>query len=142
MTRPHPDPAPVSDPVPVTASDPVSDPVLDPDDCTTMSEVRAGVDAVDRELVALLTRRQGYMGAAARIKPRAEDVRVPWRVEEVVAKVLAEAERTGLSARIAEPVWRELIERSIAYEGERWAALRGAQGGPRGAESPAEQALT
>ena len=97
---------------------------LPPEDCTTMTEVRAGVDAVDQALVALLTKRQGYMDAAARIKPRAEDVRVPWRIEEVVAKVLAEAARTGLSPRIAEPVWRELIERSIAHEGERWQALR------------------
>lgn len=89
-----------------------------------MSDVRRGVDALDRELVALLTRRQGYMAAAARIKPRAQDVRVPWRIEQVVENVLAEAGRTGLSPRIAEPVWRELIERSIDFEGERWAAAR------------------
>ena len=97
---------------------------LDPADCRTMTEVREGVDAVDRELVALLTRRQGYMAAAARIKPSAAEVRVPWRVEEVVRNVLEEAEKTGLSARIAEPVWRELVERSIQYEAERWAAIR------------------
>ena len=120
------------------AATPVHAPVLDPEDCTDMTEVRAGVDAVDRALVALLARRQGYMGAAARIKPRAEDVRVPWRIEEVVQNVLAQAETEGLSARIAEPVWRELIERSIAYEAERWQALR-AEGAPKGS---AEQVLT
>lgn len=91
-----------------------------------MEEVRRGVDEVDRALVALLTRRQGYMGAAARIKPSAGEVRVPWRVEQVVSNVLDEAARTGLSARIAEPVWRELIERSIEFEAERWEALRSA----------------
>ena len=112
--------------------------IRDPDDCTDMAEVRAGVDAVDRELVALLTRRQGYMGAAARIKPREADVRVPWRIEEVVANVLAEAERTGLSPRIAEPVWRELIERSIVYEGEAWRARRATEQ----AKGEPEQAVT
>ena len=112
--------------------------IRDPEDCTDMAEVRAGVDAVDRELVALLTRRQGYMGAAARIKPREADVRVPWRIEEVVANVLAEAERTGLSPRIAEPVWRELIERSIAYEGEAWRARWAAAG----AKGEPEQVVT
>ena len=86
-----------------------------------MTDVREGVDEVDRQLVALLVRRQGYMEAAARIKPRAEDVRVPWRIEQVVANVLAEAARRGLSARIAEPVWRELIERSIDHEAEAFA---------------------
>jgi isochorismate pyruvate lyase len=34
-----------------------------------MAEVRSGVDEVDRQLVALLKRRFGYMDAAARIKP-------------------------------------------------------------------------
>ena len=40
-----------------------------PEDCSTMPEVREGVDATDRELVALLARRFGYMRAAARINP-------------------------------------------------------------------------
>ena len=95
--------------------------VKDPEDCATMAEVRAGVDAVDRQLVSLLARRQGYMEAAARIKAQPEDVRVPWRIEEVVSNVLREAKRSGLSPRIAEPVWRELIERSIEHEAEAFA---------------------
>lgn len=99
-----------------------------PEDCEDMADVRVGVDEVDRALVRLLARRQGYMAAAARIKPRAADVRVPWRVEQVVQNVLAESEAAGLSPRIAEPVWRELIERSIEFEGERWAALRAGGG--------------
>jgi isochorismate pyruvate lyase len=97
---------------------------IDPEDCESMEEVRAGVDAVDRALVTLLARRQGYMAAAARIKPHLEDVRVPWRIEQVVEKVLAEACAQGLDPRIAEPVWRELIERSIRFEAETWQRLR------------------
>ncbi|MEO0690606.1 MAG: chorismate mutase, partial [Pseudomonadota bacterium] len=46
-----------------------------PDACETMIDVRDGVDATDRELVALLERRFGYMRAAARIKPNREAVR-------------------------------------------------------------------
>jgi isochorismate pyruvate lyase len=88
--------------------------------CETMEEVRYEVDRLDRALVRLIAERQSYMEAAARIKPRKEDVRVPWRIEEVVAKVLAEAETAGLSKRIAEPVWRELIERCIEHEHEFW----------------------
>jgi isochorismate pyruvate lyase len=41
---------------------------LVPGDCQSMVDVRQGVDALDRALVALLTERQGYMDAAARIK--------------------------------------------------------------------------
>lgn len=103
--------------------DPLTPPRM-PDDCTTMEDVHAGVDAIDRELVALLTTRQGYMEAAARIKPAESDVRVPWRIEQVVENVLAESRKTGLSERIAEPVWRLLIECSIEHEGKTWRALR------------------
>ncbi|HEX8583476.1 MAG TPA: chorismate mutase, partial [Allosphingosinicella sp.] len=40
-----------------------------PADCRTMAEVRAGVDALDAKIVALIAERFGYMDAAARIKP-------------------------------------------------------------------------
>ncbi|WP_224406863.1 chorismate mutase [Afifella sp. IM 167] len=86
-----------------------------------MEEVRSEIDRLDRILVTLLAERQRYIEAAGRIKPRAQEVRLPWRIEEVVAKVLAEAEEQGLSQRIAEPVWRELIERCIDHEEEIWA---------------------
>jgi isochorismate pyruvate lyase len=95
-----------------------------PDDCQTMTDVREGVDALDRELVRLLVTRQGYMHAAARIKPNREAVYDAERIEDVVAKVLNEARAQGLSAEIAEPVWRKLIERCIAHEFERWDATR------------------
>ncbi len=91
------------------------------DECTTMAEVREEIDRLDRILVKLIAERQGYIEAAARIKPRKDEVRLPWRIEDVVAKVLAEASKQGLSKRIAEPVWRELIDRCIEHEHEIWA---------------------
>ena len=95
-----------------------------PEACETMAEVRQGVDALDRALVTLLAERQRYMDAAARIKGERHAVHDEARIEDVVAKVKAEAERQGLSTGIAEPVWRLLIERCIAYEFEVWDALR------------------
>lgn len=94
-------------------------------DCTTMTEVREGVDQVDRELVALLARRFAYMDAAARIKPSRSVVRDEARINQVLANVKAEAEKYGLSWAIAEPVWREMMERCIAYEFDVWDATRG-----------------
>ncbi len=88
----------------------------DPESCAAMTEVRAGVDEVDRMLVKLMARRQRYMDAAARIKPSRAVVRDLTRVEQVVARVREAAARDGLSLAIAEPVWRTLIERCIAYE--------------------------
>jgi isochorismate pyruvate lyase len=95
-----------------------------PGDCTTMAEVRVGVDALDRALVALLAERQGYMDAAARIKPHRGVVRDVARIEDVVAKVKAAASQAGLSHAIAEPVWRTLVDRCIAYEFSAWDKTR------------------
>ena len=95
-----------------------------PADCATMSEVRQGVDAVDRMLVELLAERQAYMDAAARIKTDRDIVRDRARIDDVVAKVKAAAREAGLSEAIAEPVWRTLIDRCIAYEFGVWDRLR------------------
>ena len=89
-----------------------------------MTEVRAGVDDVDRQLVALLERRFGYMDAAARIKPSREAVRDEWRKSDVLAKVDATAEAAGIDRGLVARLYEDLIETSIAHELGRWEALR------------------
>ena len=83
-----------------------------------MVELRAAIDALDARLVALLAVRQAYIERAAQLKSDRAQVRDPARIEDVVAKVIAEGRRAGLSAEIAEPVWRTLIEASIKHEFE------------------------
>lgn len=95
-----------------------------PEACRTMAEVRVGVDALDRALVALIAERQRYMDAAARIKADRAVVHDQARIEDVVSKVKAAARAAGLSEAIAEPVWRTMIDRCIAYEFEAWDRLR------------------
>jgi isochorismate pyruvate lyase len=109
--------APLSDDVRIDAR-------VAPEACASMAEVRQGVDALDRALVALVAERQRYMDAAARIKPGREAVHDDARIDDVVAKVLAESGRAGLSADIAEPVWRTLIDRCIAHEFAVWDRTR------------------
>ena len=96
-----------------------------PADCETMLDVRKGVDALDRALVLMLAERQRYMDAAARIKIDRHAVLDTARIEDVVTKVKAAARDAGLSEEIAEPVWRLLIDRCIAYEFGVWDQLRG-----------------
>jgi isochorismate pyruvate lyase len=85
-------------------------------DCVTMAEVRAGVDALDRELVALLRRRFDYMDAAARIKPERGHVRDEARKAQVIAQARAAAEAQGLPGAAIAALWDQLVEASIAYE--------------------------
>ena len=95
-----------------------------PEACETMIDVRAGVDQVDRELVALLVRRFGYMDAAARIKADRAAVRDEARKAEVLDNVVREAEAAGLEPARLRAIWDELVEQSIAYETARWDRLR------------------
>lgn len=90
--------------------------VLTGPDCTTMEQVRAGVDHVDRALVALIARRFAYMDAAARIKSTRGAVRDEARKAEVIANVRRAAEVAGLSADLLAGLWDQLVEASIAYE--------------------------
>lgn len=89
-----------------------------------MADVRAGVDEIDRLLVTLIARRQGYMDAAARIKPERGLVRDEARIAQVLSNVRANAAAAGLSWAIAEPVWRTMMERCIAHEFEIYDQLK------------------
>ena len=86
--------------------------------------MRDGVDRLDRALVQLIAERARYMEAAARIKPTRETVRDDARIEDVLNKVVQAAGPAGLPEAIARPVWRELIEQSIAYEFDVWDETR------------------
>ena len=90
--------------------------ISEPEDCTAMAEVRAGVDDLDRRLVALLKRRFGYMDAAARIKPDRSAVRDEWRKADVLAKVDAAAAELGIDRMLVARLYEDLIETSIAHE--------------------------
>ncbi|MCB4859765.1 MULTISPECIES: chorismate mutase [unclassified Sphingobium] len=89
---------------------------MNPESYTTMAEVRAGVDELDRQLVALLAQRFAHMRAAARIKPERGAVRDETRKAEVIANARAEAERLGLPGEAIAKLWDQLVEASIAYE--------------------------
>ncbi|MAC11257.1 MAG: chorismate mutase [Sphingorhabdus sp.] len=90
--------------------------MIDPADCTTMVEVREGVDAVDRALVDLLVRRFGYMDAAARIKPERGAVRDEPRKAAVIDAAAERAAAAGLPEDVIRALWDQLVESSIAYE--------------------------
>jgi isochorismate pyruvate lyase len=98
--------------------------ILDPQDCITMTEVRAGVDDVDRQVIALLKRRFGYMDAAARIKPDRSAVRDEWRKSDVRSKVDAAAAKAGIDRALVGRLYEDLIETSIAFELQAFDRLR------------------
>ncbi len=98
--------------------------ILPPEECQTMTEVRAGVDALDQALLRLIAKRYGYMDAAARIKNDRNVVRDEARKTEVLDNVESGAAKLGLPAAELRAIWDRLVESSIAYELAEWDARR------------------
>src|SRR5690606_33369358 len=90
--------------------------IADPDACTTMPEIRTAIDALDRDIVALLARRMRYIEAAARVKTSRGAVRDEARKADVIANACDAAEAHGLSRQHVAAIYELLVERSIAYE--------------------------
>ena len=99
---------------------PSIDQTISPENCSNMVQVREGVDAIDREMVALIARRFAYMDAAARIKTDRDAVRDEARKAEVIANVQAAAIAAEIPVEPVIQLWDGLVEASIVYEFDRW----------------------
>lgn len=96
-----------------------------PEDCHDMTALRAAIDALDAGIVAQLKARAGYIDRAATLKlGNGLPARIDERVEEVVAKVRAEATRQALDPDLVEDLWRRMIDWSIAREEAKLGAAR------------------
>jgi isochorismate pyruvate lyase len=88
-----------------------------PQDCDSMTELRAAIDALDADVVRLLAMRTRFIDRAAELKRRdGLPAYIPARVEEVVSRVRASAAVEGLDPDLAESLWRQMITWSIARE--------------------------
>jgi isochorismate pyruvate lyase len=92
----------------------------DPKDCANMGELRAAIDAMDQQIIALLAKRVSYIDRAVELKrDNGLPANIPDRVEDVVDKVRAEASRVGYDPELAEQLYRIIISWSIDREERR-----------------------
>jgi isochorismate pyruvate lyase len=89
-------------------------------DCTSMSEVRQAIDALDRRIIALLGERFRYIEAAARIKQSVDSIRDDARIEQVIAQARDVAAAEGVPVEAIEQLYRQLIEAAISFETEKF----------------------
>jgi isochorismate pyruvate lyase len=82
-----------------------------------LGEVRKAIDGIDGALIALFARRFDEVKKVTAIKHRHNlPAAVPSRVDAIITRVRADAEREGFPPAIAEKIWRLLINEMIAYE--------------------------
>ncbi|MDP6305614.1 MAG: chorismate mutase [Alphaproteobacteria bacterium] len=84
--------------------------------CRDLDEVRAHIDRLDAEIVALMAERSGYVGEAARFKPSREGVVDRARIEDIITSMRSRAQELGLEPDIAEAVFRRMIDAFIKFE--------------------------
>ncbi|GAA3892109.1 hypothetical protein GCM10022381_37290 [Leifsonia kafniensis] len=78
--------------------------------------VRAEIDALDRQIVQLISQRQHWVVEAGALKADRDAVRAPDRVQKVIDKVRALAEEAGASADVVETTYRAMIAAFIDLE--------------------------
>lgn len=91
--------------------------------CTTMTEVRAHIDALDDRIVALVSERCGYVAQAGRIKQQASQIVDEARIEAIVHRMRAQAQALGAPPDVLEAAYRALIQASIEFESGEFARL-------------------
>ena len=84
--------------------------------CSTLGEVRASIDEVDRRIVELLAERGAYALQAARFKRGAGTVKDPVREDQVIANVRTLAARRGVDPELVETLYRDLIAGLVRAE--------------------------
>jgi isochorismate pyruvate lyase len=94
-----------------------------PNDCASLSEVRAEIDRIDRAIIALIGERAGYVHAAARFKSSEADVAAPDRQASMLLDRRAWAEQSDLDPDVIEKVYRDLVDYFIVRETEHWKTL-------------------
>jgi isochorismate pyruvate lyase len=81
-----------------------------------IEDVRADIDALDRQLVELIAQRQLRVVEAGTLKRDRQAVRAPDRVEKIISKVRALAVEAGASPEVVERTYRSMIAAFIDLE--------------------------
>lgn len=82
-----------------------------------LAAARLEIDAIDRQLVEVLARRQNVVERVISIKKRDSiPALIPERVDVVIENAAKQASAAGLSPDLARKVWKEMVEWFVDYE--------------------------
>ena len=91
-----------------------------PNQCENMADIRAEIDRLDRQVVALLGQRFAYVKAASKFKTSETTVKAPERFNAMLGQRRVWAEEEGLNADAIEKMYRILVNHFIDEEMEHW----------------------
>lgn len=86
------------------------------DRTAALAAVRDEIDRLDERIIAGLSERERLVRRAGALKTSEAAVRAPARVEQVIARARATAQRHGADPAVAEVVYRAMITAFIELE--------------------------
>lgn len=95
-------------------------PMKTPDQCESMVDIRAEIDRLDRQVVALLGQRFAYVKAASKFKASETAVRAPERLQAMLQQRRVWAEEEELDADVIEKMYQDLVNHFINEEMKHW----------------------
>ena len=81
-----------------------------------LDHLRAEIDRIDQQLLALLAERHRYVTRMAEIKTDPHEAYDPARIESIITRVRARSVDLELDEDQAELLWRTLIDWNVNYE--------------------------
>ena len=84
--------------------------------CTTLDEARVEIDAVDREIVELIAKRNEYIKQIAHFKTSVEEVKAEDRIADVIENVRAQAISLDLSPNLINDLYVRMIDEMVESE--------------------------
>ncbi|BDU39650.1 isochorismate lyase [Vibrio nigripulchritudo] len=96
-----------------------------PEACESLNDIRIGIDTLDKEIVHILSRRMGYVKAAAQFKPNEESIPAPERVAVMLEDRKKWAEEVGISTEYVETLFSNIIDWYINQQIKHWRTERG-----------------
>src|ERR1700690_429294 len=93
---------------------------IPPEECRSLEEIRAGMDALDREIIRILTVRVAYVKAAAKFKTSAQAVAAPDRVQKVLDTRRDWAVEAGLDGDVVRNLYRDIVTYCVGEEKKHW----------------------
>jgi isochorismate pyruvate lyase len=85
-----------------------------------MVDIRAEIDRLDRQVVALLGQRFAYVKAASKFKTSETTIRAPERLQAMLQQRRDWAEEEGLDADAIEKMYQDLVNHFIDEEMKHW----------------------
>nr|WP_329604763.1 isochorismate lyase [Pseudomonas fulva] len=99
-----------------------------PDDCTSLSDIREGIDFHDRQIFEALQRRLGYVKAAIRFKPNEQAIPAPERVAAMLEERLRWAAEADFDADFVRQLYEQIIYWNIGQQIGHWRLVQGEGG--------------